>query len=50
LKITSDEGKTQVTISSDHEIKLIGDYDILPMIKRIEESKDERSFDYIRKF
>ncbi|CAD8172524.1 unnamed protein product [Paramecium pentaurelia] len=41
LNIIPIEGKSQVQIFSDHEIKIIGDYDILPLIKRVEEAKDK---------
>ncbi|CAD8107635.1 unnamed protein product [Paramecium primaurelia] len=41
LNIIPIEGKSQIQIFSDHEIKIIGDYDILPLIKRVEEAKDK---------
>ncbi|CAK78481.1 unnamed protein product (macronuclear) [Paramecium tetraurelia] len=41
LNIITIEGKTIVQILSDHEIKIVGDYDILPLIKRVEEAKDK---------
>ncbi|CAD8082662.1 unnamed protein product [Paramecium primaurelia] len=41
LNILTIDGKTQVQIQSDHEIKIIGDYDILPLIKRVEDAKDK---------
>ncbi|CAD8177617.1 unnamed protein product [Paramecium octaurelia] len=40
LNIIPIEGKSQVQILSDHEIKIVGDYDILPLIKRVEVAKD----------
>ncbi|CAD8178728.1 unnamed protein product [Paramecium pentaurelia] len=41
LNILTIDGKTQVQIQSDHEIKIIGDYDILSLIKRVEDAKDK---------
>ncbi|CAD8161780.1 unnamed protein product [Paramecium octaurelia] len=41
LNIIPVEGKTKVQILSDHEINIVGDYDILPLIKRVEEAKDK---------
>ncbi|CAD8094904.1 unnamed protein product [Paramecium sonneborni] len=41
LNIIQIDGKSQIQIRSDHEIQIVGDYDILPLIKRVEEAKDK---------